>query len=265
MAAEINVVIVEDDPFARNWMVLVGVRDWRTRVVGEVSEPSQLMPILKDKSRRTDLIILDTDIPGGENWIPKILETIETRSNLPKILCTGIKPNPRVIHQLNHPSFVGYILKDEIHYSLAWAISLAIDGTWVVTDGIQGLASNERIQLPSPCVVLEGRHVIGHLDERKADVARLALLFSIERTELANEYGVGEDWGNQLVSAVYKELGIMDIFEDEVLLQDYFGDSELIMSYIESIKKEMGDKKKPKGMETIAFHMITMPEINELR
>lgn len=265
MAEEINVVIVEDDPFARNWMVLVGVRDWRTRVVGEVSKPSQLIPILKDETRRTDLIILDTDIPGGENWIPKILETIETQINLPKILCTGIIPNPVVIRQLNHPAFVGYILKEEIHYSLAWAISLAIDGIWVITDGIQRLASSEGIKLPKPCNVLEGRYVVDHLDERKADVARLALLFSIERSELANEYGVGEDWGNQLVSAVYKELGIMDIFEDEALLQDYFGESELIMSYIEAIKEEMGGKKKPKGMETIAFHMITMPEINELR
>ena len=71
MSKEINVIIVEDDPFARNWMVLVGVRDWRTRIVGEVNGPSQLIPILKDKAIRTDFIIMDTDIPGGEDWIPR--------------------------------------------------------------------------------------------------------------------------------------------------------------------------------------------------
>ena len=83
LAEDIHVVILEDDPFARNWMVLVGVRDWRTRVVGEINEPSQLISILNDKSTRKDLLIMDTDIPGGENWIPRIInESTEITSTL---------------------------------------------------------------------------------------------------------------------------------------------------------------------------------------
>lgn len=265
MARDIRVVIVEDDPFARNWMVLVAVRDWRTRVVGEVDEPSKLLPLLNDPLNPIDFIILDTDIPGGEDWIPRILEPISTMKKQPKILCTGIRPNKYVLRALDHPAFAGYILKSEVGYSLAWAISLAADGTWIITDSIQSLAAAERITLPQPCLVLEGRHRVQGLTQRQADVARLAFLFSIERRELADELGVGEDWGYQLVSAVYENLGIRDFLSDDDLIQEYFGHSDLILSYIKRIRSEAKTSGKSKDMETLAFHVITMPEIKELR
>ncbi len=168
--------------------------------------------------------------------------------------------------QLNHPAFAGYILKDEIGYSLAWAISLAMRGTWVVTDGIQALAAAEGIPLPARCLVLNGRNImVDHLTERQADVARLAFLFSIERRELADELGVGKDWGYQLVSEVYESLGIKDILTDDAFLKDYFGDFDLILSYIDRIRKESHGTGKSQDMETLAFHMMTMPEIKELR
>jgi DNA-binding NarL/FixJ family response regulator len=264
MEDEIRVVIVEDDPFARNWMVIVAVRDWRTRVVGEIDHPSKLAQLLREKKDEIDFIVIDTDIPGGEDWIPSVLATINKFKEQPRILCTGIKPNPDVLKKLTHPAFVGYLLKEEIRYSLAWAISMAIEGRWVITDGVQQLASSIGFRLPKPCIVLDGRNVIGHLDERKANVARLAFLFSIERKELSDELEVREDWGLQMVSAAYKELGIKDLLDDEATLKDYFGKNEFIMAYIEDIRQMMRDKKKSKDMETLAFHMITMPEMREL-
>jgi DNA-binding NarL/FixJ family response regulator len=261
---DIHVAIVEDDPFARNWMALVAVRDWRTRLVGEAADPAELLPLLEHPSMQVDLVLLDTDIPGGEDWIPRIVETVKPLEKPPRILCTGIRPNRAVLRQLNRPFFAGYILKDEIRYSLTWAISLASEGRWVITDGVQALAAEQGISLPRPCLVLDGRNVIGRLSERQADVARLAFLFSIERRELADELGVGEDWGYQLVSAVYDSLGIKDILTDDDLLEDYFGRSRLIRSYVERIRRERGGGVKSKDMETLAFHMITMPEIKEL-
>jgi DNA-binding NarL/FixJ family response regulator len=264
MRRDIRVVIVEDDPFARNWMVMLAVRDWRTRVIGEVSEPAQLIPFLTDPISPADFVLLDTDLPGGEDWIPRILELISHQKHQPKILCTGIRPNAQVLRQLNHPAFGGYILKDEIGFSLAWAVSLAIEGTWVITDGVQALAAAERIHLPRPCMVMEGRHRIQGLTQRQADVARLAFLFSIERRELADELGVGEDWGYQLVSAVYENMGIKDILGDDELVREYFGGSELILSFVDRIRAEMKGSGKSKDMETLAFHVITMPEIREM-
>jgi len=259
---EFQIAIVEDDPFARNWMALLAARDWRTRLAGEYDEPLKIIPLLNKKASYIDLILMDTDIPGEESWIPQILGAISTIQHPPVILCTGIKADPDVLGRLAHPCFAGYILKKEINYSLAWAIDIALSGNWVITDGVRSLASAMRFPLPRPCMVLDGRKTLqSTLSKHQADVSRLAFLFSMERRELADELGIVEDWGYGLVSQIYEQLGVKDILNDEESLQSYFGDQPLIISHVEKIRESGKHSIKAHDLETLAFHIITMPEI----
>lgn len=260
-----HIVIVEDDPFARNWMALLAARDWRTRLAGEVSRPLDVLPILQNKTMRVDLLLMDTDIPGGEDWITPILGAISGLKRPPAILCTGIRPNPYVLGRLAHPAFVGYILKDEIGFSLAWAVSLAMSGKWVITESIRAMSLSLGIPLPRPCVMLDGRRTAQQwLTHRQADVARLAFLFSMERRELADELGIVEDWGYGLVSQIYEHLGVKEILRDDATLKDYFAGQELLTAQILKIRSETNGSLKAHALETLAFHLITMPEIVEL-
>jgi DNA-binding NarL/FixJ family response regulator len=264
MAKVIHIAIVEDDPFARNWMTLLAARDWRTRVVIEVDRPLNLAAALRKTTSNIDLVLLDTDIPGETDWLYKICEIYKKLKRKPMVLCTGVKPNQHVLEQLHEPFFIGYLIKEQISYSLAWAISFAMKGIFVITDGIQALASSIGYQLPQPCYVLDGRNTTQHLTRRQAEAARLAFLFSMERRELADELGIVEDWGFGLVSAVYEKLGVRDILVDDQVLDQYFGNQELIMEYVNEIKLDSKKSFKARDMETLAFHMITMPEILEL-
>lgn len=265
MFNDIRVIIVEDDPFARNWMALLAARDLRTRVVGEVDGPSKLLPILKKEIHRVDIIILDTETPRRENWMPRILKTLNSLNQPPALLCTGIKADERVLQHLSHPFSRGYILKDEVKYSLAWAIALAVEGNWVITSSIQALASSMGFTLPKPCLVLEGRYAVQNLTKHQANAARLAFLFSMERRDLADELGVSEDWGYGLVSAVYKKLGLKDFLSGDVDPVDYFGNHKSVASYFKRIIAEFDGTGKASDMETLAFYLLTMPEITELK
>lgn len=264
MHEDVRVLILEDDPYARNWMALLAARDLRTRVIGEADEPSKLISYLERSAERIDLIILDTDIPGGVDWIPHIRRTLNSFDRFPRILCTGIKPDPHVLTQLIEPYFSGYILKNEIHNSLAWAIYLAQNGYWVITDSIQALVSSTAFVLPKPCIVLEGRHAVQNLTPHQAHVARLAFLFSMERRDLADELGVTEDWGYGLVSAIYEKIGLKDILSEDIEVSDYLGNHTLLTSYFDRIKQETEGTGKARDMETLAFHLLTMPEMREL-
>ncbi|OGO60302.1 MAG: hypothetical protein A2032_02640 [Chloroflexi bacterium RBG_19FT_COMBO_49_13] len=262
---EFQIIILEDDPFARNWMALLAARDWRTRLAGEFDEPLKIIPFLHQKASNVDLIIMDTDIPGGEDWIPHILGVVSGMKRPPAILCTGINANPDVLGRMSHPGFVGYILKNEINYSLAWAIDIALSGKWVVTEGVRSLASSMRFPLPRPCVVLDGRKTLqSTMSKHQADVSRLAFLFSMERRELADELGVVEDWGYGLVSQIYELLGVKDILNENEAMDSYFGNTPLIRSHIEKIRSAGKVSVKAQDMETLAFHIITMPEMAEL-
>jgi DNA-binding NarL/FixJ family response regulator len=260
--SEFQIIILEDDPFARNWMALLAARDWRTRLAGEFDQPLKIIPLLHQKASNIDLILMDTDIPGGEDWIPQILGAISGMGHPPAILCTGIRANPDILGRMSHPSFVGYILKNEINYSLAWAIDSALSGKWVITEGVRSLASSIRFALPRPCVVLDGRKTLqSTLSKHQANVSRLAFLFSMERRELADELGIVEDWSYGLVSQIYEQLGVKDIINDDEALSSYFEDQPLILSHIQKIRETGKSSTKTRDLETLAFHIITMPEV----
>jgi DNA-binding NarL/FixJ family response regulator len=262
---EFRIAIVEDDPFSRNWMALIAARDWRTRVAGEFDEPLKIIPLLHKQASYVDLILMDTDIPGGEDWIPEILGAISGLAHPPAILCTGIRPNPEVLVHLAHPCFVGYVLKNEINFSLAWAIDIAMTGKWVITEGVRSLASAMRFPIPHPCVVMDGRKTLqSTLSRHQAEVSRLAFLFSMERKELADELGIVEDWSYGLVSQIYEQLGVKDILNDDEELKSYFADQPLILAHIEKIRAEGKGSVKAHDLETLAFHIITLPEMVEL-
>ena len=262
---EFQVAIVEDDPFSRNWMALLAARDWRTRVAGEFENPQQIIPRLHQKATKIDLILMDTDIPGGEDWIPPILGAISGMQNPPAILCTGIRANPAVLSRLSHPFFVGYILKNEINFSLAWAIDLAMSGKWIVTESIRSLSSAINFPLPRPCMVLDGRKTVqSTLSKHQANVSRLAFLFSMERRELADELGIVEDWSYGLVSQIYEQLGIKDVLNDDDVMNSYFENQPLLLAHVHKIREAGKKSMKAQDLETLAFHIITMPEMVEL-
>ena len=47
-------------------------------------------------------------------------------------------------------------------------------------------------------------------------------------------------------------------------LQSYFGDQPLILSHVEKIRAAGKNSIKAHDLETLAFHIITMPEMVEL-
>jgi DNA-binding NarL/FixJ family response regulator len=264
LKTEFQIAIVEDDPFARNWMALLAARDWRTRLAGEFDQPLKVIPMLHQKASHVDLVLLDTDIPGGKDWIPEMLNAFTGIEQPPVILCTGIRANPDVLSHMKNDCFVGYILKNEINFSLAWAIDIALTGKWVVTEGVRSLASDMRFTLPRPCVVLDGRKTLqSTLTKHQAEVSRLAFLFSMERRELADELGIVEDWSYGLVSQIYEQLGVKDILNDDEAVESYFGDQPLILAHVEKIRAGK-NSVKVHDLETLAFHIITMPEMVEL-
>jgi DNA-binding NarL/FixJ family response regulator len=262
---EFQIAIVEDDPFARNWMALLAARDWRTRLAGEFDAPLKVIPLLHQKASNVDLVLMDTDIPGGGNWLLEILGAISGMQHPPAILCTGIHADSQVLSRLAYPQFLGYILKNEIGFSLAWAIDIALRGKWVITEGVQSLAADIHYPLPHPCVVLDGRKTLqSTLTKHQAEVSRLAFLFSMERRELADELGIVEDWSYGLVSQIYEQLGVKDIIDDSDALESYFGDQPLIMAHVKKIREARNRSFKAHDLETLAFHLITMPEMVEL-
>jgi len=257
---EIRVFIIEEDPFAIHWMALILARDWRTQVTGEALNIAEALEQIRNNEERIDLLLLDADLatPSG---LQKIKDGLKSHHET-RILLVGNSTSSAAWKATNqNPLLVGYILKEEIRFSLAWAADFATDGHWVATPAVQNMASDQGRHLPDGWLVIDGRREISNFTQHEMDVARLALIFSMERRELADELSISDDWGYGLVTTLYKKLGLEELLTGEVEPSAYLGSHPAINERLEAILVGLKHSKKAKDLETLAFHLLTMPEL----
>jgi len=263
LGKEIFVTILEDDIFSLNWMALLMVRDWRTRVVGEFTSRFAFSAFLEKADQKFDILILDVDLLSEIYNISDICQALRSRDHQARILLTGVEPDPKVLLQLQNEQIGGYVLKSEIAYALSWVIAFVSEGHWVLTPGVQKLANEVNFLLPPTALVVDGRRTIPEFTNYEAAVARMAFIFSVGRRDLADELKISEQWSYGLVSELYKKMGLADIIAGDVDLFSYIGESAIIKQKFLEIMDQLGPSKKARDMETLAFHLMTMPEILE--
>jgi len=261
MNKDILVGILEDDVFSQNWMALLLVRDWRTRVVAEFTTRIELCEFLDNNYQSFDVLIVDVDLFGEPFTVDDICENLDERNQTAKILLTGVQPDPQIIKHLPEDRVLGYVLKGEVGYSLSWLISFAFEGHWVFTPGTFSLAVSMKHPLPENRLVLDGRKQIPGFTDHESEVARLAFIFSLGRRDLADELKISEQWSYGLVSELYKKMGLAEIISGEEDLFSYIGENQIIRNHFEEIMAAIGTSKKARDLETLAYHLITMPEV----
>ena len=261
MKKDINVIVLEDDYFSLYWMSMIIARDWRTRLVADVANDSQLKEALQQVPTSIDLVIIDAEIYRDLSWVGEVLELLWAHSKKTKVIFTTITPRSEIIDYLKFPSVRGYLTKEGVKFSLAWAAEIAAEDTWVLTPQAESELIRHGFILPHPRVIIEGQDEILGLNEDQADAARLAFIFSMERSEVADELSVSNNWGCVKVSDLYKRIGVKDVLEGESTIEEFLGSNPIIVSHFKEIMASFSrsKNKKAKQMETLAFHYLTKP------
>ncbi len=266
MPKDIHVLLIEDDPYARDLMSMLLTRDWRTRVAGEVGSESEVKQFFSDPTHRIGAIVLDTEVPEDPEWPFRVAEYARQSGQHPAILCTATQPNPDTLKRVVNGHFNGYLLKREMGYGLAAALTLAIkQAKWVTTRGVYQLALRERIPLPDNVITLDGTKPVADLTPREAEIARLAILFNHSHRDLSDELVIRADQVSKHVSSVYTKLGLDEIMNGEINPEAFIQD-QLVLKHFRDILNRVGDSKsvrKTADMATLAFHLLTVPEIKD--
>lgn len=266
MSKDIHVLLIEDDLYARDLMSMLLTRDWRTRVVGEVGTESEVRRFFKESNQRIGAIVLDTEVPGDMDWPFRVIEYAQEAGHQPAILCTATQAHTETLKQLVNSKFNGYLLKREMGYGLAAALALAVNQSkWVTTRGVYQLALRERVQLPENIISIDGTKPVAALTPREAEIARLAILFNHPHRDLSDELVIRADQVSKHVSSVYTKLGLDEIMSGEISPEAFFQDPT-VLRHFQGILKRVGGAKsvrKTADMATLAFHLLTIPEIKD--
>ncbi len=261
MIKDIRTFILDSDPYVRNWVALLLARDWRTHYAGEAASIAEFAAFVKSENSNINVVLLDASIAIDDTLFRQYQEVLSGIPRRPLTIMTGMQPDDRALKLLQQPSIAGYLIKDEIQDAIIWAATMATAEIWVVTPSIQDAIFRTGYYPPGKGVVMDGRISVASLSPREKEAARMAFLFSLERHDLADELNISNDWSYGLVSSIYKKLGLTEILEGEVDPSSYLGSNDLLLSHLKDIMAELNGSPKAKDIETLAFHVFTMPEI----
>lgn len=267
MKKELNVVIVEDDPYARDFISMILRRDWRTRVVGEFgcNSAMALQHALRSQTNRVDLLLVDTEAPEDETWPLKVQQITRALPHPPIIVYTCTSPEPRQLGRILETKGSGYLVKGEILYGLASALTAAAKGQFVMTPGILIIAG--RLQLPQNALMMDGTVPVADFTPREKDLTRLGLLFNLAQREIADDLIVSTDFVAEVMGQVYEKLGLKALVSGDKDPESCFEDEKLLTRY-RQILQQSADGTKPgrkiAQMSTLAFHLLTVPDSTEL-
>lgn len=260
MAKDILVSILSDDLFSLNWMSMLMVRDWRTRVFTEGSLVSALDAGKIGSIQYIDVVVADVDSFFQNTNCFSILNQYIVENPSIIVLAVGSRLEPLFFHRIPAENIGGYLIKSEISSSLGWAISFAYDGSLVLTPGAHQEAFAFGFGSEKPVRVLKSRIYPGMTD-RQSEIARLAIIFSVSRRDLADELKISDQWSYGVVSELYEKLGLNELAQDKEAIIAYLEDDAMIKLHLNEILSELGTSKKAKDLEPLAFHILTLPEI----
>lgn len=267
MTKDVRVLIVEDDLYSRDMMTMLLTRDWRTRVMGELCGQDDVSEYFSQPLKQVDLVLIGVETPSDQEWPFQVLDMIRPFEEPPVILYSGTRVEDDVIAYIHREGFGGYLLKDEILYSLASAVVLAVNGYCVITPGVKNIANSQ--EWPLKTLVVDGSKKVADFSKRESEIVHLGLLFNMSQRDIADELVIGTDWVSETMSNVYAKLGLREILLGEVKLDNYL-DDEIVLEHYEEIlgratrNLKNGGLRKAPWMSTLAFHLLTIPAIEEL-
>lgn len=256
MTQPVRVLIVEDDQYARTFMSMMIQRDGRIHIAGEVAQVTEVSDFFRHS--HADLILLGGNRPLME--LEQVLRAALGRDASPKVVFTPTYPEQICAVSLEYPACQGCLFKNEIHYSLVWALILATQGEWVITPGVEYLANHFHFSFKHKPLILDGTNSIAGMSAQEAEEARMAFLFYIEDPVRKRAH-----FSRLLLDHMqngYQKLNFKQILSGEVLPQEYYANQAALLQYFgEDLERMWGKTLSVQDQASLAFWLLTTPEI----
>ena len=184
----------------------------------------------------------------------------------PAILYTATQPDGRILDRMMQIGFGGYVIKGELLYAIGSAVAAVARGELVITPGVQPMIA--RYAIAREAHIYEGSRIEDIFTRRESELVRLALIFNLSIRDMADELVLSPEWVSEVVSGIYKKLGLREILAGEIPLDEYFEDPAVLERCQEITQRTQtkladGRLRKAPWMSTLAFHLLTHPKVDE--
>lgn len=275
MKKPIDVLIIEDDPYSSEFMRMLLVRDWRTRVVGVIKDKLELDHLNQKNHpmyQKIDLLVIDTEFSVNSSQLFNIIDNTLRWDPKPNILCTATNPDPDIIKILTkYENFRGYLLKNELIYSIATAACLADAEYLIFTPTAYKFAFGLLRKTVRQVLIIDGNELNipediykKNIPPKESEILNLGLLFNLVNYDIKDELSITKNWVKQAIHLCYVKLGLEKVISDTKLLTNVlnstFFDNQLVINQIEKMKNGNGSDQPSK--ECAAFYLYTSAKVH---
>lgn len=216
MFSKIKTLIIEEDSFACDFSALLLARDWRTQVIGQLSDKRELNHYLGQTA--IDVLIwgVGNDDLSERNHLQLLYKTMNATYPQPLILYTFTIPQQLTLNRLlPTPQCRGYFWRKEVGYCLAKVISLVKqENSWVISPAMAQF-NFPTLQSGPPTILTDKyQQLMGLCPLREQQVLRFSVLFDMSHRDIGEELGISETESRKALSRAYKRLEEHGVFEE---------------------------------------------------
>jgi DNA-binding NarL/FixJ family response regulator len=207
----LQVLIVDDDYYAREALRALVARDARTRVwdaVGSIPEALGSVAAPGDRPACPDVALLDVRLAEGERAGIDGIGPLRTAATGVRILITSVSADDDTVLAAVNAGADGYVWKNETAEGIANAVVSVSEGRFVlsrsVADGLLGTVNSLGSYATE---VLPERRDYAELTENVRKTLYLYCVAGLSAKEIADELQVSVNTVNSRIKAAYAALG----------------------------------------------------------
>ncbi len=206
----VNVLVVDDDYYAREAMRMLLSKDARTRVWGAASSTDEAVGLLReDRSEPPpDVVLLDIRLAEGDRAGIDAVSVVKELAPQARVLMTSVFHDEDTILAAIRAGADGYVWKNESTDGIAGAIAHVAEGRFVVTPSVALKIQETMAGLYSYATeVMTDRGRYEALTESIRKTMDLYCTWGLSAKEIADELGLSVNTVNSRIKAAYHVLG----------------------------------------------------------
>ncbi len=193
----VKVAVVEDDYFARKFIVELVARDLRSVVAAESQTPHELLQEVA--AHQPDIVLLDPEYKNGPP-LGELIQKVRLLAPHSITVCLSQYGEPETVKDAVLNGVRGFFMKDEVMLELASALILALRFDFVITRGMEARLRARALPLPHDIYRLPTWKPDPQLDQRHLISLWLHIIYGMSASLAAREIGLKESSLNKYIS-----------------------------------------------------------------
>jgi DNA-binding NarL/FixJ family response regulator len=227
---DVRILVMERDFYARQTIISYLGWDRRTRVVGSADSPFDLLRALHwSEQQPPDVILFDVSWAEGDpERLTGWLWALRPFLGQTRVLCLGDRPDRDLVLAAGHAGAVGFLTRDQVGVSVAWAVIRSLEAEFLVTEDVAERLGNVFEGTFFRAEVLPPRREYPALTERLEQAIHLCVLEGLPANLAADEMGLSTSTVRSYIKEGYR---ILESYDDAVYPNELSPQERAFMRY----------------------------------